>query len=116
MVFFFKQKTAYEIKECDWSSDVCSSDLAGLLLGLGKLRGMRAICLMAETHGGFIDPKSALALVNKLSEVLGIGIDTEKLEKKVADGEKYIKKMEEKAAKATGEQSVSGGVDTSYIR
>ena len=27
MVFFFKQKTAYEIKECDWSSDVCSSDL-----------------------------------------------------------------------------------------
>ena len=27
MIFFFKQKTAYEIKECDWSSDVCSSDL-----------------------------------------------------------------------------------------
>ena len=25
--FFFKQKTAYEVKECDWSSDVCSSDL-----------------------------------------------------------------------------------------
>ena len=25
--FFFKQKAAYEIKECDWSSDVCSSDL-----------------------------------------------------------------------------------------
>src|SRR6056300_1923748 len=25
--FFFKQKTAYEISECDWSSDVCSSDL-----------------------------------------------------------------------------------------
>ena len=25
--FIFKQKTAYEIKECDWSSDVCSSDL-----------------------------------------------------------------------------------------
>ena len=28
--FFFKQKTAYEIKECDWSSDVCSSDLVPL--------------------------------------------------------------------------------------
>ena len=27
VIFFFKQKTAYEIKECDWSSDVCSSDL-----------------------------------------------------------------------------------------
>ena len=26
-VFFFKQKTAYEMRESDWSSDVCSSDL-----------------------------------------------------------------------------------------
>src|SRR3546814_6075193 len=26
-VFFFKQKTAYEIRISDWSSDVCSSDL-----------------------------------------------------------------------------------------
>ena len=30
--FFFKQKTAYEIKECDWSSDVCSSDLQTKIL------------------------------------------------------------------------------------
>src|ERR1044072_5867001 len=28
LVFFFKQKTAYEIYQCDWSSDVCSSDLS----------------------------------------------------------------------------------------
>src|SRR5881296_4680866 len=28
--FFFKQKTAYEVLLCDWSSDVCSSDLAPL--------------------------------------------------------------------------------------
>src|SRR5210317_1508480 len=28
LIFFFcKQKTAYDISECDWSSDVCSSDL-----------------------------------------------------------------------------------------
>ena len=35
--FFFKQKTAYEIKECDWSSDVCSSDLdyGGAFMNLG---------------------------------------------------------------------------------
>src|SRR3546814_20396296 len=26
--FFFKQKTAYELRMSDWSSDVCSSDLA----------------------------------------------------------------------------------------
>src|SRR3546814_4948149 len=27
-VFFFKQKTAYDMRISDWSSDVCSSDLA----------------------------------------------------------------------------------------
>src|SRR5881296_3542144 len=27
LFFFFKQKTAYEMLLCDWSSDVCSSDL-----------------------------------------------------------------------------------------
>src|SRR3546814_15730879 len=32
LFFFFKQKTAYEMRISDWSSDVCSSDLAGLLL------------------------------------------------------------------------------------
>src|SRR3546814_5823741 len=29
LFFFFKQKTAYEMRISDWSSDVCSSDLMG---------------------------------------------------------------------------------------
>src|SRR3546814_13273544 len=33
-VFFFKQKTAYEMRISDWSSDVCSSDLVRSLLGI----------------------------------------------------------------------------------
>src|SRR3546814_3630372 len=33
--FFFKQKTAYEMRISDWSSDVCSSDLSG---GLPRFR------------------------------------------------------------------------------
>src|SRR3546814_17474231 len=32
MFFFFKQKTAYEMRISDWSSDVCSSDLPGAFL------------------------------------------------------------------------------------
>src|SRR3546814_5897201 len=32
--FFFKQKTAYEMRISDWSSDVCSSDLADDILNL----------------------------------------------------------------------------------
>src|SRR3546814_7860637 len=34
--FFFKQKTAYEMRISDWSSDVCSSDLEAL----ARLRNM----------------------------------------------------------------------------
>src|SRR3546814_5093351 len=30
-LFFFKRKTAYEMRISDWSSDVCSSDLSGPL-------------------------------------------------------------------------------------
>src|SRR3546814_10798036 len=35
--FFFKQKTAYEMRISDWSSDVCSSDLVTLAFRTGKL-------------------------------------------------------------------------------
>src|SRR3546814_4609239 len=31
LMFFFKQKTAYEMRISDWSSDVCSSDLTRVL-------------------------------------------------------------------------------------
>src|SRR3546814_16785133 len=38
--FFIKQKTAYEMRISDWSSDVCSSDLdRGRRLGYGEPRG-----------------------------------------------------------------------------
>src|SRR3546814_2920840 len=40
--FFFKQKTAYEMRISDWSSDVCSSDLRLAVLdmhGLERARG-----------------------------------------------------------------------------
>src|SRR3546814_1277808 len=34
LFFFFKQKTAYEMRISDWSSDVCSSDLFASILDL----------------------------------------------------------------------------------
>src|SRR3546814_9628639 len=34
--FFFKQKTAYEMRISDWSSDVCSSDLAEIFAGMAE--------------------------------------------------------------------------------
>src|SRR5213082_1333087 len=41
IVFFIKQKTAYEIVSGDWSSDVCSSDLTGRASGRARCRGAR---------------------------------------------------------------------------
>src|SRR3546814_2791544 len=38
-VFFFKQKTAYEMRISDWSSDVCSSDLDVASAGAGNAQG-----------------------------------------------------------------------------
>src|SRR3546814_2410482 len=53
-LFFFKQKTAYEMRISDWSSDVCSSDLteAGILRVDGSL-GWRGdqVPLVLRLHG-----------------------------------------------------------------
>src|SRR3546814_15909252 len=38
VLFFFKQKTAYEMRISDWSSDVCSSDLVTGLLSRAVLK------------------------------------------------------------------------------
>src|SRR3546814_5160948 len=42
VIFFFKQKTAYEMRISDWSSDVCSSDLRAEARGRGAGRMSRA--------------------------------------------------------------------------
>src|SRR3546814_1830569 len=47
--FFFKQKTAYEMRISDWSSDVCSSDLEEALY-------MHVLCDYLETYPYYLDP------------------------------------------------------------
>src|SRR3546814_18805365 len=42
--FFFKQKTAYEMRMSDWSSDVCSSDLKQSCGGVGAVDLRLARC------------------------------------------------------------------------
>src|SRR3546814_3761298 len=54
--FVFKQKTAYEMRISDWSSDVCSSDLLELLTPLAKAHATDVGCLVTslgvQVHGG----------------------------------------------------------------
>src|SRR3546814_987268 len=46
LFFFFKQKTAYELRISDWSSDVCSSDLTVI-----RYRGKSAVRDVAKAFG-----------------------------------------------------------------
>src|SRR3546814_6583175 len=51
-VFFFKQKTAYEMRISDWSSDVCSSDLLGRQARVERA-GFDRLCFgVAGSDGG----------------------------------------------------------------
>src|SRR3546814_10072561 len=56
VVFFFKQKTAYEMRISDWSSDVCSSDLSALLKvfngGLEARQGVGGVGRVVEVDVG----------------------------------------------------------------
>src|SRR3546814_2552534 len=47
--FFFKQKTAYEMRISDWSSDVCSSDLPQLGTAHAALQAKGALAGFAGT-------------------------------------------------------------------
>src|SRR3546814_6878174 len=48
--FFFKQKTAYEMRISDWSSDVCSSDLVYCRFGPG-VDGIGSVLLERGMEG-----------------------------------------------------------------
>src|SRR3546814_14503233 len=72
--FFFKQKTAYEMRISDWSSDVRSSDLAGdrvLVLGTG---GVSIFALhIAKAMGAHVIATSSSAA--KLERLAALGAD-----------------------------------------
>src|SRR3546814_4539261 len=71
MCFFFKQKTAYEMRISDWSSDVCSSDLARirdietLVAGLEEAAGR--LQTLSDELGGLLEDLQKLPS-DKMSE------------------------------------------------
>ena len=62
---------------------------SGLLLGLGKLRGVQGTCFMGETPGYLVDPKSAKAVLKILRKITNIDFNLAKLEEKAKEIE-YI--------------------------
>ena len=55
---------------------------SGLLLGLGKLQGLEGGCLMGETSGYMVEPKSASMVLKSLQKLLGVEIDLSELEER----------------------------------
>lgn len=69
--------------------------VSGLLLGLGERRGFQAACLMGETSGYLVDPKSARAVLEVLEDVLGFELDYETLDERADEMEDVIGKIQE---------------------
>jgi len=75
---------------------------AGLLLGLGKERGMEGLCMLGETSGFPIvtDPKAAEVVLDSLVKILNTKLDMSKLEQRVKEMERFIKRVENLQRKA----------------
>jgi len=69
--------------------------VSGLLLGLGERRGVPAACLMGETSGYLVDPKSAQAVLEVLQEVIGFEVDFGSLEERADEMEEVVRKIQE---------------------
>ncbi len=67
----------------------------GLLLGMARLKGIKGVCLLAETSGYVVDAKASQAVLKSLLELVNISIDMSSLEKRAKDTEMIIKALEQ---------------------
>ncbi|SMO72035.1 proteasome assembly chaperone family protein [Halorubrum cibi] len=69
--------------------------VSGLVLGLGGRRGFEAACLMGETSGYLVDPKSARAVLEVLEGRLGFELGYDSLEDRAEEMEEVVGKIRE---------------------
>lgn len=69
--------------------------VSGLLLGLGSRREIEATCLMGETSGYLVDPKSARAVLEVLEGVLEFELGYDQLEDRAEEMEEVVGKIQE---------------------
>jgi len=69
--------------------------VSGLILGLGARQGFDAACLMGETSGYLVDPKSARAVLEVLAALFDIEFDYESLEERADEMEDVIEKIQQ---------------------
>src|SRR3546814_13654096 len=73
--FFFKQKTAYEQRISDWSSDVCSSDLPSEI-GFWIAGERKVLSTATAAPASFAKPESTEMSTTRISGLLGVSIST----------------------------------------
>ncbi len=66
---------------------------AGLLLGLGQLRGIRGTCLLGETHGIVVDHRAAQAVLEVLADILEVKLDMRNLGRRAKKTEEVIERV-----------------------
>ncbi|MFA9515634.1 proteasome assembly chaperone family protein [Halopenitus sp. H-Gu1] len=69
--------------------------VSGLILGLGHRRGLQVACLMGETSGYLVDPKSAGAVLEVLEAQLDFEVDFGSLEDRAEEMEEVTGKIQE---------------------
>lgn len=81
---------------------------SGLFLGLGMRRGMQGVCLMGETSGYLVDPKSAQSVLEILSDALAVKIDFSDLESRAEQMDKLAQQLRdlERAAENPSEEDL----------
>jgi len=89
---------------------------AGLLLGMGQLRGIDGVCLMGETHGQIIDARSAKAVLEVMDKLFDTKIDTSHLEKRAKETEKMIEKVQKAEQQERPPVSAFPSEGPTYIR
>ena len=87
------------------------SGMNGLLLGLAKLEGMDAVCLLGETSGYIIDAKAAKAVLEVFRKTLSLTLDMTHLEERAKEVEALmhaIGEMQRKSAERPADKSRTG--------
>jgi hypothetical protein len=70
---------------------------SGLILGIARIKGIDAACLMGETSGFFVDPKSSGILLKALMSILNVTVDMTELNERSQQLEEFTSKIKEMA-------------------
>jgi uncharacterized protein len=84
-----------EAAGCLLMQDGAITGMNGLLLGMARLKGLRAYSLLGETEGYAFDPRASEIVLETLTRLTGINIDLKTLRKKGIEALDTIRKIEQ---------------------